>query len=243
MRHLDELHMEDPAAGARRLADYLKRDGFGRIGRRRVRRLMRQMAMEAVYPRPRTTTASSGRAGPYPYLLRNLTIDRPNQVWCADITYIPMRRGFMYLVVILDWYSRKVLAWEISNTLDAAFCLQALRRAIEETGCVPEIMNTDQGCQFTSDEWTELLKERGVSISMDGKGAWRDNRIVERFWWSVKYEDVYLYCYEDGRALRDGLGRYMARYNGRRPHRSLDGATPAEVFSGGGGPDEARRAA
>jgi len=242
MRHMDELHLEDPSAGARRLRDYLKQDGFGRIGRRRVRRLMRLMAMEAVYPRPRTTVPS-GRAGRYPYLLGNLTIDRPNQVWCADITYIPMRRGFMYLVAILDWHSRKVLAWEISNTLDAAFCLRALGRAVEATGCVPEIMNTDQGCQFTSDEWTGFLKGRGVSISMDGKGAWRDNRIAERFWRSVKYEDVYLRSYEDGRALRAGLARYMTRYNGRRPHQSLGGATPCEVYSGGGGPDEAQRAA
>ena len=233
MERMDRLHLEDPSAGARRLAEYLKRDGFGPIGRRRVRRLMRLMAMEAIYPRPRTTIPS-GQAGRYPYLLRNLTIDRPNQVWCADITYIPMRRGFMYLVAILDWYSRKVLAWELSNTLDPAFCLRALRRAVTETGTRPEIMNTDQGSQFTSDEWIDFLKERGISISMDGKGTWRDNVIVERFWRSVKYEDIYLRCYGDGQELSDGLERYMRRYNHRRPHQSLGGATPEEAYSGRG---------
>lgn len=229
MKHMDELHGEDPAAGARRLALCLRRDGLGPIGRRRVRRLMRQMAMEAVYSRP-CTTRPSGQAGRYPYLLRHIPIERPDQVWCADITYIPMQRGFMYLVAILDWHSRKVLAWELSNTLDTAFCLRALKRAVARAGRVPEIMNTDQGCQFTSDEWTGFLKDRGVSISMDGKGAWRDNRIVERFWRSVKHEDVYLHVYEDGRALHAGLSRYMDRYNHRRPHQGLGGATPEEVY-------------
>jgi len=231
MEHLDRLHLEDPSAGARRLSSYLKRDGFGRVGRRRVRRLMRLMAMEAIYPRPRTTIIT-GQAGRYPYLLRNLSIDRPNQVWCADITYIPMRRGFMYLVAILDWHSRKTLAWEVSNTLDTAFCLRALRRAVAETGCVPEIMNTDQGCQFTSDEWTGFLKDKGVSISMDGKGAWRDNVIVERFWRSVKYEDIHLRSYSDGHELTKGLARYISHYNTRRPHQSLNNATPEEVYAG-----------
>ncbi len=231
MQHMDRLHIEDPSAGARRLANYLRRDGFGRIGRKRVRRLMRLMAMEALCPRPRTTIPA-GRAGPYPYLLRNLAIDRPNQVWCADITYIPMRRGFMYLVAILDWRSRKVLAWEVSNTLDVEFCLRALRLAVAETGTCPEILNTDQGCQFTSDEWIGFLKERGVSISMDGKGAWRDNVIVERFWRSVKYEDIYLRSYGDGRELRRGLEAYIRHYNYRRPHQSLGGATPGETYSG-----------
>ncbi len=231
MERIDMLHLEDPSAGARRLADYLERGGFGRLGRRRVRRLMRTMALEAVYPRPRTTLPLS-QAARYPYLLRNVTIDRPNQVWCADITYLPMRRGFMYLVAILDWRSRKVLAWELSNTLDTAFCVRALRRAIAKAGTAPEIMNTDQGCQFTADEWIGLLKERGVSISMDGKGAWRDNVIVERFWRSVKYEDVYLKSYTDGLELSNGLRRYMQHYNERRPHQGLDGATPDEMYAG-----------
>jgi putative transposase len=231
MAQLDKMHVRDPSAGSRRLAGYLERGGFGRLSRRRVRRLMRTMALEAVYPRPRTTLPASA-AGRHPYLLRNVTIDRPNQVWCADITYLPMRRGFMYLVAILDWRSRKVLAWELSNTLDTAFCLRALRRALAKTGTTPAIMNTDQGCQFTADEWIGLLKEQGVSISMDGKGAWRDNVIVERFWRSVKYEDVYLKSYTDGLELSHGLRRYMQHYNERRPHQSLDGATPDEAYTG-----------
>jgi putative transposase len=231
MAQLDKIHVRDPSAGSRRLAGYLTRAGWGPVSRRRVRRLMRTMALEAVYPRPRTTIPV-GRAARYPYLLRNVTIDRPNQVWCADITYIPMRRGFMYLVAILDWRSRKVLAWELSNTLDTAFCLRALRRALAKTGTTPAIMNTDQGCQFTADEWIGLLKEQGVSISMDGKGAWRDNVIVERFWRSVKYEDVYLKSYADGLELSNGLRRYIQHYNERRPHQGLDGATPDEAYTG-----------
>lgn len=229
MRRMDELHLEDPSAGARRLARYLRREGFGKIGRRRVRRLMRVMQMEAICPRPRTTRRD-GKAGRRPYLLRNLTIDRPNQVWCADITYVPMRRGFMYLVAILDWHSRRVLAWEISNTLDTAFCLRALRQAFESTGATPEILNTDQGCQFTSEDWTGFLKGRGVSISMDGRGAWRDNVVVERFWRSIKYEDIYLRCYSVGGELRAGVEAYVDRYNGRRPHEALGGATPDEAY-------------
>ena len=237
MEAMDRLHLEDPTAGARRLVQYLRRDGFGMVGRRRVRRLMRLMAMEAIFPRPRTTIPS-GAAGRYPYLLRNVSIDRADQVWCADITYIPMRRGFMYLVAILDWHSRRVLAWELSNTLDAAFCARALRRALAETGRAPEIMNTDQGTQFASEEWLSVLKERGISISMDGKGAWRDNRIIERFWRSVKYEDVYLRSYADGLDLRAGLSRFITRYNARRPHQNLADATPDEVYfaSPQGGP-------
>lgn len=242
MERMDQLHTEDPSAGARRLAAYLQREGLGSLGRKRVRRLMRQMAMQAVYPRPRTTIANA-RAARHPYLLRNLKIERPNQVWCADITYIPMRRGFLYLVAILDWHSRKVLAWEVSNTLDTAFCLRALRRAIEITGVCPQIMNTDQGTQFTSDEWTGLLKNRGISISMDGKGAWRDNVIIERFWRSLKYEDVYLRSYADGQKLTDGLQRYIEHYNERRPHQSLGNATPQEIYSGQGWQPEARKIA
>jgi putative transposase len=203
---------------------------------------MRLACIEAIYPKPRTTLRG-GAAGPHPYLLRGLAIDRPNQVWCADITYIPMRRGFMYLFAIMDWYSRWVLAWEISNTLETGFCLRALRRAMEEAGGVPEIMNTDQGCQFTSDEWTGLLKARGISISMDGKGAWRDNRMIERLWRSVKYEDVYLRSYEDGRALGAGLSRWIEHYNGRRPHQHLGGATPEEVYRATGGQVPERQAA
>jgi len=242
MERMDKLHTQDPSAGARRLAAYLMREGFGSLGRKRVRRLMRQMAMEAVYPRPRTTIANA-RAARHPYLLRNLKIERPNQVWCADITYIPMRRGFLYLVAILDWHSRKVLAWEVSNTLDTAFCLRALQRAISLSGTCPQIMNTDQGTQFTSDEWTGFLKQRGISISMDGKGAWRDNVIIERFWRSLKYEDVYLRSYADGQKLADGLQRYIQHYNERRPHQSLGNATPHEIYSGHGWQPKTRKAA
>jgi len=242
MEAMDRLHLEDPTAGARRLAQYLRREGFGAIGRRRVRRLMRLMAMEAIFPRPRTTIPS-GAAGRYPYLLRNVSIDRPDQVWCADITYIPMRRGFMYLVAILDWRSRRVLAWELSNTLDAAFCVRALRRAMADTGRAPEIMNTDQGTQFASEHWIGALKEREISISMDGKGAWRDNRIIERFWRSVKYEDVYLRSYADGRELHAGLSRFISRYNTLRPHQGLADATPDEVYFAprGDGPEDNTR--
>lgn len=242
MEAMDRLHLEDPTAGARRLALYLRRDGFDGIGRRRVRRLMRLMAMEAIFPRPRTTIPS-GQAGCYPYLLRNLPIDRPDRVWCADITYIPMRRGFMYLVAIVDWFSRRVLAWELSNTLDAAFCVRALRRALAAAGRAPEIMNTDQGVQFTSEEWVGALKQRGISISMDGKGAWRDNRIIERFWRTVKYEDVYLRSYADGQELRGGLSAFIGRYNSRRPHQGLAGVTPDEAYFAPGEPEPKRNPA
>jgi putative transposase len=242
MEKMDRLHLEDPTAGSRRLVEYLRRDGYGPAGRRRVRRLMRQACIEAIYPKPRTTLRG-GTAGPHPYLLRGLAIDRPNQVWCADITYIPMRRGFMYLFAIMDWYSRRVVAWEISNTLETEFCLRALRRAMEEAGGAPEIMNTDQGCQFTSDEWTGLLKRRGISISMDGKGAWRDNRMIERLWRSVKYEDVYLRSYEDGRALSAGLSQWICHYNYRRPHQHLGGATPEEIYRATGGQVSEQQAA
>ena len=231
MNHMDKLHQEDPSAGARRLALYLERDGLGSLSRKRVRRFMRLMGMEALYPRPRTTIQAKGRQ-PFPYLLRDCVIERPNQVWCADITYIPMRRGFMYLFAIRDWHLRKIEAWELSNTLDADFCVQTLHRAMARYG-VPEIMNTDQGCQFTSEEWIGVLKSADVSISMDGKGCWRDNVVIERFWRSVKHEDLYLCMYEDGDALKAGIAQYVRRYNSRRPHQSLGGQTPDEVYTGG----------
>lgn len=231
MEHLDKLHLEDPAAGSRKLANYLCDDGFGPIGRRRVSRLMRVMEMEAIYPRPRTSLPADG-AHIYPYLLRNLTIDRPNQVWCTDITYVAMERGFMYLTVIMDWYSRKVLAWAVSNTLDAEFCVKVLEQAIAVTGTTPEIMNTDQGAQYTSEKWLGKLAEYDIRISMDGKGCWRDNVVVERFWRTVKYDDIYIWCYADGAALRRGLERFIQRYNQRRPHDSLGGAKPSQVYAG-----------
>ncbi len=231
MREMDELHLMDATAGSRRMRDYLRRRGWPEMSRDRARRLMRLMGIEAVYPRKRTTIPG-GPSGIYPYLLKDLKIIRPNQVWSADITYLPMARGFMYLFAIIDWRSRKVLAWELSNTLDTSFCLEGLRKAIESTGTVPEILNTDQGCKFTSTEWTERFKELNISISMDGKGRCLDNVIIERFWRSLKYEDIYLKSYENGWELECGIKLYMMRYNCERPHQSLESATPEEVYSG-----------
>lgn len=231
MREIDELHLEDATAGSRRMRNYLQRRGWPKIGRGRVKRLMRLMGIDAVYPRKRTTIPG-GPSGIYPYRLRGLVIDRPNQVWCADITYIPMARGFMYLFAVMDWHSRKVLAWELSNTLDTGFCLRALNKAVSVTGTVPEILNTDQGCQFTSDEWIARLKELEITISMDGKGRWLDNVVIERFWRSIKYEDIYLKSYANGWELERGIEAYMMRYNFRRPHQSLEDATPEEVYTG-----------
>lgn len=231
MREIDELHLEDPSAGARRMRSYLERKGFGKIARSRVSRLMRVMGIDAVYPRKRTTIPGA-RSGIYPYLLRGLEISRPNQVWCADITYIPMAKGFMYLFAVMDWHSRKVLAWEVSNTLDTDFCLRTLNKAAAVTGAVPEIFNTDQGCQFTSADWSDRLKELGIKISMDGKGRWIDNVVIERFWRSIKYEDIYLKSYENAWELERGVEAYIIRYNLERPHRALKEATPEEVYGG-----------
>ena len=232
MRVLDEFHLEDPSAGSRRMRLYLKRRGHGTFARSRIQRLMRLMGIEAAYPRKRTTIPG-GPSGIHPYLLRNLEISRPNQVWCADITYIPMFRGFMYLFAVLDWYSRKVIAWELSNTLETDFCIRGFKKAVIAAGTVPEIFNTDQGCQFTSDEWIKCLKdEHKIRISMDGKGRWVDNVIVERFWRSLKYENVYLNAYENGRDLEKGIASYIQRYNRIRPHQSLYDSTPDEIYSG-----------
>jgi len=231
MRKIDELHLEDASAGSRRMRSYLRRKGWSKISRGRVKRLMNLMGIEAVYPRKRTTIPG-GPSGIYPYKLRGLDIVRPNQVWCADITYIPMAKGFMYLFAIMDWHSRKVLGWELSNTLDTGFCLRTLNQAIEATGTVPEIFNTDQGCQFTSDEWIGRLKELEIIISMDGKRRWIDNVMIERFWRSIKYEDIYLNSYENGWELERGINAYMMRYNFKRPHQSLEDATPDEVYAG-----------
>ena len=211
------------------MCKYLKRMTGKPIGRKRVRRLMRQMGVEAIYPRKRTTIPG-GPSGIFPYRLRGLEINRPNQVWCADITYIPMRRGFMYLFAIMDWHSRKILSWELSNTLDTAFCLKAMRKATQTSGR-PEIMNTDQGCQFTSEEWIYCLQEAGITISMDGRGRWIDNVMIERFWRSIKYEDIYLKSYENAVELEKGISLYIDRYNMLRPHASLGDATPEEVYS------------
>lgn len=226
---MDRLHMNDPSAGSRRMYKYLRRLTGKKIGRERVRRLMRLMGLEAVYPRKRTTIPG-GPSGISPYRLRGLDINRPNQVLCADITYIPMRRGFMYLFAIMDWYSRKILAWELSNTLDTEFCVKCLKRLLQ-TSVTPEIMNTDQGCQFTSDEWIKCLNDANITISMDGKGRWLDNVVIERFWRSIKYEDIYLKSYENPLELEEGISDYILRYNNHRPHQSLSDATPEEVYN------------
>ena len=231
MREMDELHMEDPSAGSRRMCAYLRRRGYPKISRGRVKRLMHLMGTEAVYPRKRTTIPG-GRSGIHPYRLRGLEINRPNQVWCADITYIPMARGYMYLFAVMDWHSRKVLAWELSNTLDTDFCLRALDKAVVAAGTVPAIFNTDQGCQFTSTDWSSRLRELGISISMDGKGRWLDNVVIERFWRSLKYEDIYLNSYPNAWELERGVEAYIMRYNYRRPHQALGDATPEEIYNG-----------
>jgi putative transposase len=227
MRRIDELHLRWPFAGSRMMRDFLKQEGY-KVGRRHVRTLMRKMAIDVLYRKPNTSRRQAGHHI-YPYLLRDVRIVQPNQVWCADITYIPMRRGSVYLFVILDWYSRRVLSWRLSNTLTTDFCLDALEEAIALYGC-PDIFNTDQGSQFTSAEFTGALKKHGIQISMDGKGCWRDNVFVERLWRTVKYEHVYLYAYSSMNEAREHLKVYLEFYNGKRPHRSLDSRTPDEVY-------------
>jgi putative transposase len=229
MRRIDELHLQAPFFGARKIAAQLRREGQ-RIGRRHVRTLMRRMGIEALYRRPRTSIPARG-AQIYPYLLENVAIERPNQVWASDLTYLPMAHGFLYLVAILDLASRKVLAWRLSNTMSADFCVEALKEALARFGA-PEIFNTDQGSQFTSEDWTAPLKAAGVAISMDGKGRWIDNVFIERLWRSVKYEEVYLHAYRSGSDARQSLSRYFGFYNTRRVHESLSYATPDEVYFG-----------
>jgi putative transposase len=227
MRRLDRLHLEFPFAGARMLKGLLSADGC-QIGRRHVKTLMRRMGIEALYRRPRTTKPEPGHKI-YPYLLRGMEITRPNQVWAMDITYIPMERGFVYLAVVLDWFSRRVLSWCVSITMEAAFCVETLEDALAKHG-KPEIFNTDQGSQFTGAAFTGVLIKNAIAISMDGKGAWRDNVFVERLWRSVKYEEVYIRAYDNVSAARASISRYLAFYNGRRPHSSLDGATPDRAY-------------
>jgi len=229
MRRLDELHLEAPFYGARKLAAQLRREGH-EVGRRHVRTLMWRMGIEALYRHPRTSIPAR-EAAIYPYLLSGVAIERPNQVWTSDITYLPMAHGFMYLMAILDVASRKVLAFRLSNTLTADFCVEALKEALAKFGR-PEIFNTDQGAQFTCQEWIEVLNAAGVAISMDGKGRWIDNVFIERLWRSVKYEDVYLRAYASGSDARASLTRYFAFYNARRLHKNLHYATPDEVYFG-----------
>jgi putative transposase len=230
MRWLDELHLRFPTFGTRGLRRLLKREHAAGVGRNRLRRLMKMARIAAVCPRPRTSAPGKGHRI-FPYLLRKLRIVRPNQVWCADITYIPMPAGYCYLVAVMDWYSRKVLGGAVSTTMDTEFCLQAFRQAVMVAGSPPEIMNTDQGSQFTSDDWiNEMKKHSGLKISMDGTGRWVDNVFIERLWWSLKYEDVYLRSYETPRDVERGVNEWFRIYNAERPHSSLDDATPNEVY-------------
>lgn len=227
MRRIDELHLEHPFAGSRMIRDLLRLAGHA-IGRKRVATLMRRIGIEALYRR-RNTSKRHAAHRIYPYLLRNVAIERPNHVWAMDITYLPMKRGFVYLAVVLDWATRRVLSWRVSNSMTADFCVEALEEAIARYGC-PEIVNTDQGSQFTGSEFINVLQANGIAISMDGKGCWRDNVFVERLWKSIKYEEVYLRAYESVSQAKFHLARYIAFYNERRPHSSLDGRTPDHVY-------------
>ena len=227
MRRMDELHLEFPFAGSRMLRDLLNAEGI-EIGRRHVATLMQRMGIEALYRKPNTSKPAPGHKI-YPYLLRNLPVTRPNQVWAMDITYIPMARGFVYLAAVVDWFSRRVLAWRLSITMEVEFCLEAVNEALAGHGR-PEIFNTDQGSQFTSGAFTDALVEHGIAISMDGKGAWRDNVFVERIWRSVKYEEVYLRAYDTVSEARASIGRYLGFYNSKRPHSSLDRQTPDQAY-------------
>ena len=227
MRRLDELHLEFPFAGSRMLRDLLSQEGID-SGRRHIATLMKRMSIEALYRKPNTSRSAPGHKI-YPYLLRGMTIDRPNQVWAMDITYVPMARGFVYLAAVVDWFSRRVLSWRLSITLETAFCIEALEEALARHGR-PEIFNTDQGSQFTSHDFTSVLLKAGIAISMDGKGSWRDNVFVERLWRSIKYEEVYLRAYDTVGEARTSIGQYLAFYNGRRPHSSLDRQTPDQAY-------------
>ena len=227
MRRMDEMHLEFPFAGSRMLRDLLNREGI-QIGRRHVATLMKRMGIEALYRRPNTSKPAPGHRI-YPYLLRGMTIDRPNQVWAMDITYVPMARGFVYLAAVVDWHSRRVLAWRLSITMEAAFCVEALEEALARHGR-PKIFNTDQGSQFTSHDFTAVLIKAAIAISMDGKGAWRDNVFVERLWRTIKYEEIYLRAYDTVTEARASIGRYLGFYNARRPHSSLDRRTPDEAY-------------
>jgi len=227
MRRIDEIFMDCPFYGARQMARHLRREGL-HVGRKRISRLMGKMGLMPIYQKPKTSQPHPQHPV-YKYLLRDLVIDRPNQVWCADITYIPMRKGFLYLVAIMDWCSRKVLSWRLSNTMEADFCIAALEEAMARHG-KPEMFNTDQGSQFTSPRFTQVLKDADVRISMDGRGRWMDNVFIERLWRSIKYECVYLHAFESGSELRQGLARWVSYYNTDRPHSALAGQTPDERY-------------
>ena len=228
MHRIDKLHMELPFAGSRMLRDLLAQEGF-KVGRLHVATLMKRMGFTALYRKPNTSKSAPGHKI-YPYLLRNLPVVRPNQVWAMNITYIPMARGFIYLAAVMDWFTRRILAWRVSITLEADFCIEAIREALARHG-TPDIFNTDQGSQFSSTEFIKVLAYREIKISMDGKGAWRDNVFVERLWRTIKYEEVYLRAYGSVPEARASLGRYIGFYNGRRPHSSLDGRPPIRPTS------------
>jgi len=227
MRRLDELHLNYPFAGSRMLRGLLWQQGL-EVGRRHIKTLMRRMGIEAIYRKPNTSKPAPGHKI-YPYLLRDMAVTRPNQVWAMDLTYIPMARGFIYLAAVVDWFSRRVLAWKLSITMEASFCIEAVEEALSKNE-KPEIFNTDQGSQFTSDDFIGLLRKNGIDISMDGKGRWRDNVFVERVWKSIKYEEVYLHAYETVQEARTSIGKYLEFYNSIRPHSSLDGLTPDQVY-------------
>ena len=228
-RLLDEIYLIDPCLGSRRLVTVLDRDYDIQVNRKRLQRLRREIGHEAIWCKPRTSIPDKGHRK-YPYLLRELTINRPDQVWCADITYVPMPGGHAYLCAVMDWYSRKVLGWAVSNTMETGLCLEALENALRTTGRVPEIFNTDQGCQFTSEQWTDRLLGLGVKISMDGRGRWMDNVFIERLWRSLKYEEIYLREHSTVPVLRLGLARWFERYNAWRPHEALGNRTPSVVY-------------
>lgn len=228
MRIIDEQFMETPFYGTRQMTRHLLRQGF-KVSRKRIKRLMRIMGLQAIYQKPRTSDPNPEHKI-YPYLLRELVIDKPGKVWCTDITYIPMRKGFLYLIAIMDWYSRKVLSWRLSNTIDKGFCIEALEEALQEYG-PPEIFNTDQGSQFTAVDFTKVLILNNIKISMDGKGRWMDNVFIERLWRSLKYECVYLLAFENGSEARKSIGNWIDFYNKRRPHSTFGGQTPFEVYN------------
>ena len=228
MRIIDEQFMETPFYGTRQMTRHLLRQGF-KVSRKRIKRLMRTMGLCAIYQKPHTSD-SNPEHKIYPYLLRGLVIDKPGKVWCTDITYIPMRKGFFYLIAIMDWYSRKVLSWRLSNTIDKGFCIEALIDALQTYG-PPEIFNTDQGSQFTAVDFTKVLMLNNIKISMDGKGRWMDNVFIERLWRSLKYECVYLLAFENGSEARKAIGNWIDFYNKRRPHSTFGGQTPFEVYN------------